>query len=97
MPETTSDGSVAALVGELVKLPAECEWVEFKENNAEPDKIGEYISALANAAVLADRSRAYLVEESAPLLMNALTCGNDRQWFRNTCGGQRRATRTLLN
>lgn len=59
--ELTSDESVGTLVAELARLPAECEWVEFKENNARAEMIGETISALANAALLADRTRAYLV------------------------------------
>ena len=33
------------LVHELRKLSHETEWVEFKQNRAEPDEIGEYISA----------------------------------------------------
>ena len=39
----------------------EQEWVEFKVDNAKPDEIGEYISALSNGAVLADRDTAYLI------------------------------------
>ncbi len=49
------------LVKELCKLPVETGWVEFKHNNDEPHMIGEDISALANSAVLADRSRAYMI------------------------------------
>ena len=49
------------LVKELCKLPRETGWVEFKHNNAEPHMIGEDISALANSAVLADRSHAYMI------------------------------------
>lgn len=49
------------LVQELQKLPKETEWVEFKENRAEPEEIGEYISALANSAALAGRENGYLV------------------------------------
>ena len=52
---------VAELVRELARLPAETEWVEFKVNKAVPKDIGRAISALANAAVLAERRRAYLV------------------------------------
>jgi ATP-dependent DNA helicase RecG len=50
-----------ALLAELCRQPAEAGWLEFKENNARPDEIGEYISALANSAVLAGRAHAYLV------------------------------------
>ncbi len=49
------------LIHELRKLPAETEWVEFKHNRAEPEDIGEYISALANSAALLGKTRAYLV------------------------------------
>lgn len=47
---------LASLGHELRALPRETEWVEFKVNEAEPQAIGEYISALANAA----RIRSYL-------------------------------------
>jgi predicted HTH transcriptional regulator len=49
------------LVHELRKLPAETEWVEFKHNKAEPEEIGEYLSALANSAALLGKVNAYLV------------------------------------
>ncbi|MGI9658356.1 MAG: AlbA family DNA-binding domain-containing protein [Gaiellaceae bacterium] len=44
------------IVGELRKLPQETEWVEFKLNDAEPSKIGEYISALSNSAAVAGKA-----------------------------------------
>ena len=49
------------LLNELRKLPRETEWVEFKHNNYDPEQIGEYISALANAAALLGKVHAYLV------------------------------------
>lgn len=49
------------LVKELCKLTDETGWVEFKHNNSDPKMIGEDISALANSAVLADRSHAYMI------------------------------------
>lgn len=49
------------LVMELCKLPNETGWVEFKHNNCDPKMIGEDISALANSAVIADRSYAYMI------------------------------------
>lgn len=52
---------LASLVRELCALPRETEWVEFKVNEAEPQAIGEYISALANAAALVGKAFAYLV------------------------------------
>lgn len=49
------------LVRELVSLPTETEWVEFKHNKADPSEIGEYISALSNSAVLHGKPCAYIV------------------------------------
>lgn len=39
----------------------ENEWIEFKVNNVKPDMIGEYISALANSAILHDMNKAYMI------------------------------------
>ena len=39
----------------------ESEWIEFKHNNSEPEEIGEYLSALANAAALHSEPNAYLL------------------------------------
>ena len=52
---------LVSLLHELRSLPRETEWVEFKVNDAEPRTIGEYISALANAAVMVGKAFAYLV------------------------------------
>jgi len=49
------------LLYELIKLPRETEWVEFKCNYAKPEEIGEYISALSNSATYHNKSNAYLV------------------------------------
>lgn len=49
------------LVLELASLPDETEWVEFKENNEDPQLIGEYISALSNAAAMAGQVYGYLI------------------------------------
>lgn len=50
-----------ALLRELTRLPKETEWVEFKQNNEDPQAIGEYISALANSAALLGKESAYVV------------------------------------
>ncbi len=50
-----------SLLTELRGLPNETGWVEFKHNNAQPDMIGEYISALSNTAALEGKKDAYLV------------------------------------
>lgn len=52
---------LTGLVRELCKLPAETTWVEFKHNKAEPSDIGEYLSALSNAAALDGKAFAYVV------------------------------------
>jgi predicted HTH transcriptional regulator len=52
---------LVSLVQELCKLPHETEWVEFKVNEADPQNIGEYVSALANSAALTGKAFAYLV------------------------------------
>lgn len=52
---------VESLLRELIRLPSETEWVEFKVNNDAPDAIGEYVSALANSAALSGKAHAYLV------------------------------------
>ena len=49
------------LVEKLRRLPHETEWVEFKENNAEPRMIGADIAALANGAALHGREKAYML------------------------------------
>ncbi len=50
-----------SLVEEFCKLPNETEWLEFKVNNSSPDEIGEYISALSNAAALYQKANGYLI------------------------------------
>ena len=49
------------LVRELISLPAETQWVEFKHDNYNPIMIGQDISALANGAALQDKDNAYFV------------------------------------
>ncbi len=61
MPTDRPADYLVSLVRELCKLPQETEWAEFKENDAEPQQIGEYLSALSNAAALAGKAFAYLV------------------------------------
>ncbi len=49
------------LIKELAALPKECEWVEFKVNNSNPQEIGEYVSALSNSACYHKQAFGYLV------------------------------------
>ncbi len=52
---------LSALLVELLALPQETEWVEWKQDYADPEKIAEYLSALANSAALHGQETAYLI------------------------------------
>jgi predicted HTH transcriptional regulator len=49
------------MIAELTKLNRETEWVEFKHNNADPEQVGEYISALSNSAALLGERAGFLI------------------------------------
>lgn len=49
------------LLKRLLQEGGERPWLEFKENNVDPDVIGRTASACANAAMLAEKHRAYIV------------------------------------
>lgn len=55
------DEYLTSLLKELCKLSAETPWLEFKRNNSDHQMIGEYISALSNAAALDGKSSAFMV------------------------------------
>lgn len=50
-----------ALIRKSAAHSTESEWIEFKENDFDPEDIGEYISALANAACIHNKPQAYLI------------------------------------
>lgn len=50
-----------SLLRNLRALPAETDWVEFKTNYGDLEGVGRYVSALSNAAILNEKSDAYLV------------------------------------
>ncbi|WP_295021092.1 RNA-binding domain-containing protein [Sulfurimonas sp.] len=52
---------IKSLVNEIIKLPNETEWIEFKHNNEDPQMIGEYISALSNSATLNGKTNGYII------------------------------------
>ena len=56
-----ADARVLALIDDLRHLPAETAWVEFKENNTDPNVIGKLISALSNSARIEGRDFGYVV------------------------------------
>jgi len=49
------------MLEQLIMLPTETEWVEFKIDNFNPQDMGEYISALSNSACLLNKPKGYLV------------------------------------
>ena len=52
---------LSSLLNTLIALSSETEWLEFKHNNSDPQKIGEYISALSNSATLNDKQCGYII------------------------------------
>ena len=52
-----------SIVADIQASPAECEWVEIKHNNEDPEAIGEYVSALANGAAYMGQSKGYILVE----------------------------------
>jgi ATP-dependent DNA helicase RecG len=52
---------LSALLVELLALPHETEWVEWKHDNDHPEMIAERLSALANSAALYGREFGYMV------------------------------------
>jgi len=55
------DQHLISLIHELRRLTSETEWVEFKHNNADPEEIGEYISAISNSTALAGKVNGYVI------------------------------------
>jgi hypothetical protein len=55
------NNNINKLIENLIKLPQETEWVEFKKDNYNPSLIGKYISALSNSACLHNKNYGYLL------------------------------------
>lgn len=53
--------NIERLVETLAAWPHESDWFEFKQNRFDPQEFGEYMSALANSAILAEQRCAYLI------------------------------------
>jgi ATP-dependent DNA helicase RecG len=56
-----TSAELQAKLAELLALPQETEWAEFKHNNSDPQSIGEYLSALSNSACLEGQPSGYIV------------------------------------
>ncbi len=50
-----------ALLRRLLEEPSETGWLEFKHNNNDPDEIARCVSACANAAMLLEKERAFII------------------------------------
>lgn len=61
MSNQPTNDYLVGLISELRKQSAETPWLEFKQNKADPEDIGEYISALANMAALAGKANGYAI------------------------------------
>ena len=51
---------LCSLLEELLSFD-ENEWIEFKNNNHDPQEIGEYLSALSNSACLHRKDHGFLI------------------------------------
>ncbi|HMN42072.1 MAG TPA: ATP-binding protein [Phycisphaerales bacterium] len=56
-----TEAEFSRLLTELLAYGRETPWLEMKANNVNEQQIGEYVSALSNAAAIHDRSEGYLV------------------------------------
>ena len=61
MQSIHGEGYAPDLVRHLCRNPHATEWLEFKESNTRPDRIGTTVAALANGSALANRRAAYRV------------------------------------
>ena len=50
-----------ALLQSLRALPRETDWLEFKVNSFDPESAGQYVSGLANSAMLIGQKHAYMI------------------------------------
>lgn len=56
-----TEDEIRELVINLTGMEKEQPWLEFKHNNKDPQMIGSYISAIANAVVLEERDCGYII------------------------------------
>lgn len=57
----TTTENIPALVKRLCAHARETEWFEFKSSDADPKKLGQNISAIANAAAISGKSNGYII------------------------------------
>lgn len=73
--------NVKEIISELLQFSKEREWFEFKENWFQPVVLGEYVSALSNAAALVGKEHGYFVwginDETHEIV------GTDFDWYQD--------------
>lgn len=74
----------AKVVRDLASHPTEEEWFEFKESWFEPRALGEYVSALSNAAAMCGRPAGYFVWGVSD--MTHVITGTTFRWHRDVEG-----------
>ena len=52
---------IDSIINEARNNTTELPWIEFKENYADPQGIGEYISSLSNTAALFNQEHAFMI------------------------------------
>ena len=77
------------LINELLALPAETTWLEFKGSNSDPEMIGKRCSALSNSARIEGRDCAYLVwgidDETHAILGTDFNPDTKKNWRAGPC------------
>ncbi len=74
----------AKVVEDLVSYPTEEEWFEFKENWFEPRALGEYVSALSNAASMTGHFSGYFIWGVSD--RTHAVVGTSFRWYRDVEG-----------
>lgn len=72
------------MIDSFVSLPRETEWLEFKENFYEKEKIWKYVSALSNSANLSWKQYWYLVrwikDETHEVIGTSMDIRDKKEW-----------------
>ena len=61
LPQDSDYDFLARIVCAAKDMSAEEEWIEFKGNDEDPERIGQYLAALGNSACLAGKDNGYLI------------------------------------
>jgi hypothetical protein len=54
--------TIISIVRNACKSASEYPWIELKENNADPQQIGEYVSSLSNTAALYRQNYGFIMK-----------------------------------